>query len=542
MIVKNTTVQNKTKQNRLNNEHIIPTHYLTNKETSSFLKSLIEYKNIKEDVLFSIGCHLVDGNNNPNLKKFLSEYSYKKIEIKNIPSSEFDLLGSVYQYLNSKKQNLERGSFYTNQEIAKDFVKDLNFSENQTILDPACGSGVFLFSSNANSNQIYGVDNDPIAVMIAKFNYFIKFPDAEYPNIFLDDFLIWYSNNKELNFDYLMGNPPYGASLNLTNIKSKYIKSGESFSYFIEMGSKLLKKNGILRFLLPESVLNVKKHKDIRKFILDNTNLTHIKKYETKFSGVMSDLYMVELDICKNDNYMTFTNNISSVKVPKDVYKSLKNNVFIHFISDDISIIQKVKKIQGHTLSNSIFGLGVVTGNNKEKLFDYPTNESEPIYTGKEVLKYKLKSPTKHIIFDRNNLQQVASDFLYRAPKKLVYKTINKHIKVAIDESGSLTTNSANILIPNIVELDIYTIMGILNSNLYSYLNIKLFGGVNKIAKENLQSLPIPKLSSSDNIYIKKLVMDIIENNTTDDILQNYINKNIFNLTDVEIRYINKFT
>jgi SAM-dependent methyltransferase len=485
MIVKNTTVQNKSKQNRLNNEHIIPTHCLTNKEVSVFLKSLINYKTSKENILFSIGCELVKENTNPHLEQFLSEYSFERIQIDNIPKNEFDLLGSIYQYLNSKKENLEKGSFYTNYEIAKDFVKDLDFTLNQKILDPACGSGSFLFNSNAGPKQIFGVDNDPIAIMIAKFNYFIKFPEAEYPNIFCNDFFIWYLQNNNLEIDYIMGNPPYGASLNLSNINSTHIKSGESFSYFIEFGCKLLKKNGILRYLLPESILNVKKHQDIRNFILDNTHLKQIKKYKTKFSGVMSDLYMIEIDLNENNNHLFFTDN-TTIKIPKSIFKTLKNNIFAYLIEQDISIIQKVKSIQGYNLSNSIFGLGVVTGGNKEKLLDIPNDDSEPIYTGKEVTRYNLLTPIKYIIFDRDNLQQVASDEIYRAENKLVYKTINKHIKIAIDTTGTLTSNSANILIPNIVGLDIYTVMGFLNSQLYSYLNIKLFGGVNKIAKENL--------------------------------------------------------
>ena len=315
MIIKNTTIQNKSKQNRLNNEHIIPTHCLTNKEVSVFLKSLINYKISKETILFSIGCELVKGNSNPHLEQFLSEYSFQKIQIGNIPKNEFDLLGSIYQYLNSKKENLEKGSFYTNYEIAKDFVKDLDFTLNQTILDPACGSGSFLFNSNAGPKQIFGVDNDPIAIMIAKFNYFIKFPEAEYPNIFCNDFFIWYLENNNLEIDYIMGNPPYGASLNLSNINSTHIKSGESFSYFIEFACKLLKKNGILRYLLPESILNVKKHQDIRNFILDNTNLKQIKKYKTKFSGVMSDLYMIEIDLNENGNDLFFTDN-TTIKIP----------------------------------------------------------------------------------------------------------------------------------------------------------------------------------------------------------------------------------
>lgn len=541
MIVKNTTTQNKKKQNRLHNEHVIPSHCLSNKKVSEFLKSLIKYKTSKENIIFSIGYELVKENENINLKKFLSEHSFEMIKIDNIPKNEFDLLGSIYQYLNSKKENLEKGSFYTNHEIAKDFVNDLDFTANQIILDPACGSGSFLFNSAASPDQIFGVDNDPIAIMIAKFNYFIKFPNAGYPNIFCEDFFIWYSKNTKIIADwdtiYLIGNPPYGATLNLSNINSSHITSGESFSYFIEFGCQILKnKDGILRYLLPESVLNVKKHEDIRKFILNNANLKQIKKYKKKFSGVMSDLYMLEIDLNENSSDLFFT-DIQTIKISKSIFKTLKNNVFAYLTEQDISIIQKVKQIQGYNLSNSIFALGVVTGDNKEKLLDNPTNESEPIYTGKEVTKYNLLPPIKHIIFDRNNLQQVASDKIYRAPEKLVYKTINKQIKVAIDTNGILTSNSANIVIPNIVGLNIYTIMGFLNSKLYSYLNVKLFGGVNKIAKENLQVLPLPRISNEDDAYIKELVIRVIE--TGDDVfLQDYINKNIFGLSDKEIKCI----
>ena len=539
MIIKNTTIQNRTKQNRLNSQHIIPSHCTSNVVVNDFLKSVLKYKTSKESVIYSIGCELVKGNNNPYLKKFLSEYTLPILTFDNIPHDEFDLLGSIYQYLNSKGENLQRGSFYTNSKIAQDFVMDLDFSNNQVILDPSCGSGSLLFNSNASSNQIFGVDNDPIAVMIAKFNYFIKFPNGKYPNIFCDDFFNWYSKNSHLLFDYLIGNPPYGATLDLTNINSSRIVSGESFSYFIETGYTLLKDSGILRYLLPESILNVKRHHDIRKFMLNDTNLTKIKKYSTKFAGVMSDLYMLELTNDTNENDLTFVDK-TITNIPKSIFRGLKNSVITHFNQKDIKIIQKVNNKKEYNLSNSIFALGVVTGNNKEKLLDNPNDNTEPIYSGKEVIKYKLLQPKKHIVFDRKNLQQVAPDEVYRAPIKLVYKTINKHIKVAIDTNQSLTTNSANIIIPTIVGYDMYVIMGILNSQLYSYLNIKLFGGVNKIAKENLQALPIPKITEKQMLYIKELVLSVME--TSDDShLQDYIHKNVFGLDESEIQYIHQY-
>ena len=538
MLVKNTTIQNRSKQQRLNSEHTIPFQNIKRAEIVDFLQSLRNFIEPKEQILFSIGCYLLNGNKTPAIKKFIAEYNYKIINIENIPENEFDLLGSTYQFLNSKKENLEKGSFYTSPEIAIDFVNDLDFSFGQIIFDPACGSGAFLFNSNAPAEQIIGVDFDPIAIMIAKFNYFIKFPNAKSPNLFCDDFFNWFSNNNQLKFHYIISNPPYGANLDLSKIPTEFVSSGESFSYFIEFGFQLLKKGGVFRFLLPEAILNVKRHTDIRDFILDQTNLKKIKRYSKKFSGVMSDVYLIELDRDYGQR-MLFINGTTTI-VPKDIYKGLQNHIFVHLTEQDIAIIEKVNKLKKYDLSNSIFGLGVVTGDNKTKMFNEKILGSEHLYTGKEVEKYRLLPPKNYLIFDRNNLQQVAPDEIYRAPKKLVYKTINKFLKVAIDTTRSLTSNSANIIIPKIYDLDIYVIMALLNSNLYSYLHLKLFGGVNKIAKENLMALPLPGISIEENISINRLTQDAIQREN-DGYLQEYINKKIFKLSENEIEYINGF-
>lgn len=537
MIIKNTTIQNRSKQVRLNSEHTIPAQSVKRQEIVLFLQSLQNIDFSKEQILYSIGVSLVNGNSNPDLLAFLSEYNYETIEIANIPTDEFDLLGSAYQFLNTKMENLEKGSFYTGPEIAQDFVNDLDFSRGQVIFDPACGSGAFLFNSNAPAEQIFGVDSDPLAIMIAKFNYFIKFPNAKYPKLYSVDFFDWFSRNRNKRFDYIIGNPPYGANIDLTKVPTKYVVSGESFSFFIEFCYQLLKESGVFKFLLPESILNVKRHMDIRDFILDRTNLARIKQYTKKFSGVMSDVYMLQLDKRISPN-VVFENGVTTV-IPKALYKEIKNHIFIHLSEKDVAIIDKVKHLKRHDLSSSIFGLGIVTGDNKKKLFQKQIPGAEPIYTGKEIVnKYKFLPPKNYIFFERANLQQVAPDEIYRAPAKLVYKTINKYLKIVIDTTGALTSNSANIFIPTIKGLDIYTIMALLNSNLYSYLHLKMFGGVNKIAKENLMALPLPGLTKKQDEIIKKLTLETIKKGN-DEILQKYINETIFGLTPEEISYIN---
>lgn len=537
MTFKNTTIQNKSKQERLNSSHTIPSHYIESEGVSKFLTQLLDVDAPKEQILYSLGIQLLKNRSNPAIRKFLKEFNFELIHFEDIPSGEFDLLGSAYQFLNSKMENLEKGSFYTGGDVARDFVYDLTFANGEIIFDPACGSGAFLFRSQAPSSQIYGIDSDSTAIMIAKFNYFIKFPNAEYPNLYCEDFFSWFSANEDKRFDYIIGNPPYGANLDLSKIPTQYVISGESFSFFIEFGYWLLKENGVFRYLLPESILNVKRHTDIRNFILKHANLKRVKRYSKKFTGVMSDVYLIELNHVKTKN-MIFEDG-ERTHIPKAIFKGLKNQIFVNLNSEDIGIIQKVEDKEGVDLSNSIFGLGVVTGDNKTKLFSKPLDGMELIYTGKEVEKYTLLPPRNYIRFERSNLQQVAPDDIYRAPFKLIYKTISKYLKVAIDTSGSLSTNSANIIIPTLKEIDVYSLLGLLNSDLYSYLHLKLFGGVNKIAKENLMALPLPKLSAKQDLVLKNLVLKAIENGD-DSQVQDFVNHEIFDLNVEQIQYISE--
>ena len=221
----------------------------------------------------------------------------------------------------------------------------------------------------------------------------------------------------------------------------------------------------------------------------------------------------------------------------RKTFRDLKNHIFVQLSDTDLSIIEKTNSKKSFDLSKSTFGLGVVTGNNSEFLSDLPRFGFEPIYTGKEVTRYQLLRPNKYIKFDRDSLQQVAPDEIYRTESKLIYKTICKTLRFALDESGSLTTNSANIVIPRIPGYDATSVMAILNSDLYSFLYIKLFGGVNKIGKEHLMALPFPKISVSDHKKIAKLC-DAAIAGSSDEALQEFIHREIFELNNDEVSHV----
>ena len=534
---------------RLSTKKIIPLEYLSNRENLSKiikLLDLLESNNWeKQDIMYSLSINMVKYHkisDQKNVKKFLNEYSHLNIipelvnyNIKSI--KENDILGLIYQCLMLEGEKNKKGSYYTPKILTENMTKDLKFSEAQTFLDPCCGSGAFLLAINANDpKQLYGVDTDKIAVMIAKINLIIKYKGIEFePNIYNANFLI--ENNSNKKFTYIVTNPPWGGLTDKSYIPNE-IKSGEIFSCFIVRSFEKLEKNGKMRFLLPISILNVKTHKDIRKYILNNGNLSKITLYNDMFTGVTTKYIDLEIENTNPSEDVIIDNGISTYIESKENFKLTNNTIFSIINLQNKEIINKIQKNGKYYLTNSRWALGIVTGNNKDKLVDKPKTNYEAVYTGKEIKPYYLQKPKKYLKYDRNDFQQVAKDEYYRAPEKLVYKFISNKLVFAYDDKKSLFLNSANILIPNIPNMSIKTAMAYLNSELFSYYYKKLFGEI-KILKGNLMEIPFPNITKEENIKITNMVNNIIDEKGSDETLQKEIYKT-YNLNEQDIEFIKK--
>jgi len=97
-------------------------------------------------------------------------------------------------------------------------------------------------------------------------------------------------------FDIVIGNPPYGALFSeheLNYSKTHYqtaIWRGESYLMFIEKGIKLLKEDGLLGFIIPDTILNLGFTQPTRELLLRNSKLQEIIGLPSNiFSGATVD-------------------------------------------------------------------------------------------------------------------------------------------------------------------------------------------------------------------------------------------------------------
>lgn len=190
------------------------------------------------------------------------------------------------------------------------------------ILDPACGSGAFLnqaleflisehgaldtyrkvyegeglglydIESTILENNLYGVDINADAVEIARLSLWLRTAAKGRVLTDLSKNLVAVNSLLEFPFDFkfdvVIGNPPYVRQEAIKEQKPAlqkykvYSGTADLFVYFYELGITHLKENGLLGFICSNKFFRASYGENLRKFILENTQITHI----IDFAGV----------------------------------------------------------------------------------------------------------------------------------------------------------------------------------------------------------------------------------------------------------------
>ncbi|MDR2065125.1 MAG: N-6 DNA methylase [Prevotellaceae bacterium] len=252
-----------------------------------------------------------------------------------------EFISNVYEYFIGGKNQAKQGAYYTPlflvdyilSETVEKFIID-NHTCNCKVLDPACGSGIFLvetlrkliekYRENAPENKeqfkegvksiaqnnIYGIDKDESAVQVAIFSIYLTlldymnppeitgftFPCLKGTNFFCEDF---FDETKEFNaifkqndfkFNFIIGNPPWFRGKNEKQKTKKeplyveYIekrKKGQP-EPVIDIGNKEIAQAFLLRssdfstantkcaLIVTSKVLYNLQSKDFRQYFLHN--------------------------------------------------------------------------------------------------------------------------------------------------------------------------------------------------------------------------------------------------------------------------------
>ncbi len=267
------------------------------------------------------------------------------------------------------------GQVWTPREIV-DFILDkITLFDNMKILEPACGEGIFISAiiERLKNYEIHCVDVDKNVLEKAK----IKFKNNPKIKFFNCDFL---KDFQEKEYDLIISNPPFIRIQNLEDDYKKFLLNNFSFCKgdtdifyaFIEKSIKILKDNGYLAFIIPNSWLWTKAGENFRNFL--KRNEFEFKVYDFDHFQVFPEITTyISIIILKKSkghyHYFRYTGNdfygVSSSWKEVSEFRLSKNNV--------------IEIVQSQPLKIGDIRVGIATLKDRVFIFN-PKDEDDNFY------------------------------------------------------------------------------------------------------------------------------------------------------------------
>lgn len=424
-----------------------------------------------------------------NLSNRTLAFVVSKLQNIYLTDTSNDASGLAFQKFISHYEKDGRGQFFTPQPVIDFCVKIIDPKEDETIIDPCCGSGGFLFSALKHveahslefnvgsyiSNKIYGVDINRDIFKIAKMKLLLE---ANIPNNIIcsnslediDSLQLQISKQCALGFggfDILLTNPPFGTSGKITDpfllqkydmgyrwksygdkfVKTNVLNNGQPAEIlFIERCLQLLKEGGRMGIVLPNGHFENPSLDYLRYFIRHQAKILGVinlpqETFVPYGTGVKTSLLFLEKQTqYKDDKYTLFFS-----KVTKLGYQGNKNGTPIY-----------KKDISGNIINRC--GQPVIDEDFSNVLDDY----IEFKYRGKSVfdgasyvinsqelnsrIDYDFYSPDNHNLLNRISTSSVKLGDIVDIVKVKSSKLKNKELPVEYIELSDINAYSLEII------------------------------------------------------------------------------------------------
>jgi hypothetical protein len=288
-----------------------------------------------------------------------------------------ELISNIYEnFLGNEIQKNDK-AFYTPEYLVNYILKHTikeHLKEKKTckILDPACGSGIFLIETlrsiietNLNENSyiendeklisilkenIFGIDKNPEAIDVAIFSIYITLLDYKNPKT-LKNFELPLLKNKNLlikdffdndleelcneKFDFIIGNPPWGRvdkgkHIEYCNARNYDLQNNEISRSFIYRTKDFSKKNTKCCFIIISKLFYNTQNTAVnfRKWLLENSKIIKFIELST-----IRNLIFHNAKAPASIIFYNFSNNIKNNLKHKITHITLLPNIFFRLFN-----------------------------------------------------------------------------------------------------------------------------------------------------------------------------------------------------------------
>ena len=342
----------------------------------------------------------------------------------------------------SREPKRQLGQFFTPPLVARAIINQLKIRPDERVLEPSLGTGAFVFAlldaladSQAPEHltlwartHLYGceIDEQAMATFAAEWN---KRGLGSIPeNLERCDFFRWLPPhcdrravlNRRLYlgsllefFDLIVGNPPFGGSIDPT-IEDKLddifgVRNGmkikkETYAFFLLKCVDMLKPGGRLCFICSDTILTISTMRGLRRWLQDRCRI-EISTVPGQFNDTVQDLVLITLvkHCQKHRHIRVFGNHTQLADIEATPNCSWRvNGEYARYFGGQ-ALGDKFVASSGMTIGNNALFLREITNGIIEEPYEFSFGQ-EPITLERELARARLGklSPTqKRTILER---------------------------------------------------------------------------------------------------------------------------------------------
>ncbi|MEY8516816.1 N-6 DNA methylase [Lachnospiraceae bacterium 29-84] len=323
----------------------------------------------------------------------------------NASISGIDELITAFELLINSKDKKNNGMIYTPVKIKDYIVKNVIISkEIPSVVDPACGCGSFLITAarwmhkkyNISYSEIFkkniiGFDVDEHSIEKAKLLFELLTIEEEGTALNCKLNLNVANSVEELSkkkytgkYDVVIGNPPYVRAKNIADNVKPYLKEWsvvagniDLYILFYEIAIRLLKKQGIMGYISPNTFLQSVNGRGLRNYLVKcGYEITLLDFRETQaFKEVTHYTCICIIDKAKIQYKVKYAllngkSSLNDYSFTEYNIKEYQHNKEWRFANPQIDRIVKQIEAQPHKLDDFKIRNGLATLNNEIYFFN----------------------------------------------------------------------------------------------------------------------------------------------------------------------------
>jgi hypothetical protein len=389
------------------------------------------------------------------LKRLVTGYDFAKnqgslFDVYDFSIIPIEFISNVYESFIGEENQKKDGAYYTPTFLVDYILKhtiDKYFEDNPReynckVLDPACGSGIFIVESfrkiiaqyekvtsraitpkiiiKLAKDNIYAIDINKEALQISIFSLYLtmldyqtpkdiekfKFPyllDSEkntsIPNFFNNDFFDIDAEYNQIledkKIDCIVGNPPYGkGSIEKNTFADKYIKTNKILvgnrdivQAFMVRVKDIVDKKAKISFIVTSKVLYNLQTKEFRNQFFNQFKINHILELSSVrqeiFESATVPVSLIFYECAKEDEIQKNEINYISMK-PNPYFKKLK---ILMLSKADFKKVSQKKLIENDHLWKILVYGSYLDFNFIKRLKKYPKIQN--LIDDKQLIKYQ---------------------------------------------------------------------------------------------------------------------------------------------------------